>query len=560
LRATIKPVVNLGPTVHKWLLLVAAGLVIAGLGALAGRHVSLREVPTKKEAFKAFSRVQDDIGSLYRVLTPEAPPLVEDPADQHQVPENPDAPFTRADLHSKSAAVRQEVLSWIRRELRARYDSAPAPANQQRVRYVFTAPGETAEWVSGPGESCRSVSVENLGTALAEDVTIVLDGQRPATTVREMAESMLGSAATEKDKAFALWRGVVDGRRHDWPAHPESSDPVKLLGVYGYGFCLNSAEALAALARSAGLSARVMHARGSHVVTEVMIDGRWALFDPDAGTAYPKPDGSMASLEDLQRDPGLLSTAPSDVYSAEHLRRIYSSEVFTERTTRQPQTLHALRMDLRPGESIVYSQDKKGLFFATRYLEEPREYANGLWQFRPRFSDESWRAGFASAENLTAVQDAGGAWFLTAADPKKPWQLTSEFSLPYPALDGGVEIDFAGEGLSVELSRDGSTWQEIRGLPAVDGVQDFPLAGWLRSVEGAPDYRFWVRLASSPSSAAWRIARLVYRYDLQMAPRRLPLPTTATRTVAVDYVSSKPTQIGVEAVLSESSGVGPSAP
>jgi hypothetical protein len=138
--------------------------------------------------------------------------------------------------------------------------------------------------------------------------------------------------------------------------------------------------------------------------------------------------------------------------------------------------------------------------------------------------------------------------------------LTYEFSLPYPALDGEVQIGFSGEGLSLELSRDGFTWQKVETSHAVDGVQVFPLSGWLRSVGGEPDYRFWVRIAGSPSPVAWRLANLLYRYDLQMAPRHLALPSAATRTLAVDYLSSAPTQISVEVVLSQSSAIGKPAP
>ncbi len=75
--------------------------------------------------------------------------------------------------------------------------------------------------------------------------------------------------------------------------------------------CGSKAWLLAILAQRAGLSARELrlcdaHHVARHVVCEVHVDGRWAVFDPTADLAFRRADGAPATAEEL-RDPLLLT-------------------------------------------------------------------------------------------------------------------------------------------------------------------------------------------------------------------------------------------------------------
>ena len=279
---------------------------------------------------------------------------------------------------------------------------------------------------------------------------------------------------------------------------------------------------LAALRRRRACPSRVRQARGKHLIAEIMVDGRWAVFDPDGEAYYVKPDGVLASADDLRQDPGLWRMAHT-IYTEEKLRDFYTSAELREKKTPSGSEPHSLQVTLPPGESIRYSRERRGLFFSSRYLEEPREYANGEWTFEPRAQDQLWLLGCQSSANLQSVQEAGGPWSWTTGQPGAPAKITYAFDLPYPALDGDIEVAAEGGQPMAEISRDGSVWQEITGQSSGAGRWTFPLSSHLRRVAGTPDYRFEVRL-TFPATTPLRVSRLRYRFDLQMALRYLPLP------------------------------------
>ncbi|MFM7375910.1 MAG: transglutaminase domain-containing protein, partial [Chthoniobacterales bacterium] len=257
--------------------------------------------------------MQDDAASLHRVASPDTPPLHDDPDDHRPRLKDGDERAGGEDLKSGLHQTRKFIADLVRESVESKASGKKEPALERS--FSFTRSGEIAAWKAPARTLCESLLVTNEGPSIAKDIRVLIDGKSPATTLRELAERAVQSLADETQKATALWKAIVDGRRHDWPAHKEAEDPVKLLGVYGYGFCSHAAHALAALARESGMQARVLHAKGKHLVTEIMVDEKWAVFDADAETHYPMPDGSLASAEDLRHNPNLLSAAPSGIYS-----------------------------------------------------------------------------------------------------------------------------------------------------------------------------------------------------------------------------------------------------
>ena len=75
-------------------------------------------------------------------------------------------------------------------------------------------------------------------------------------------------------------------------------DPLKMFNVYGYGLCSVHASHVAAMARAAGLKAR-NQSINRHCVSEVWFDGAWHLLDASLVNYFPKPDGTIASVDEI---------------------------------------------------------------------------------------------------------------------------------------------------------------------------------------------------------------------------------------------------------------------
>lgn len=81
-------------------------------------------------------------------------------------------------------------------------------------------------------------------------------------------------------------------------------DPVKMLNVYPLGHCGTLGPTMAGLMEGLGIGpARTLILPGwNHVASEVFYGGQWHYLDLDVRAAFRRPDGSLASLQEAQRD------------------------------------------------------------------------------------------------------------------------------------------------------------------------------------------------------------------------------------------------------------------
>lgn len=145
------------------------------------------------------------------------------------------------------------------------------------------------------GEPVGVVSHVQVGSDKVPDVS----------SLDAWARSFLKPGMSDRDKALAAWRTVVMFQHQDAPPHEflqheaVVQDPIKMFNVYGYGFCSMASAHVAALARHAGPKARGW-AINAHSVPEVNYDGAWHLLDASLVNYFPKEDGTMASVEEIQ--------------------------------------------------------------------------------------------------------------------------------------------------------------------------------------------------------------------------------------------------------------------
>jgi hypothetical protein len=126
--------------------------------------------------------------------------------------------------------------------------------------------------------------------------------------VETMLASVIDSAMTETEKAFALWRFVSEsGFHYSYPYNhnlKDNLDPVSLV-TFPYFLCGEKSGILANLAHQAGLKTRVITMDG-HIVTEIFCDGSWSMFDADENVVFVTSSRKPFAIAQLSALPDLI--------------------------------------------------------------------------------------------------------------------------------------------------------------------------------------------------------------------------------------------------------------
>ena len=94
-------------------------------------------------------------------------------------------------------------------------------------------------------------------------------------------------------------------------------DPVKIINVYGYGFCGLLGPVMAGVWEDmgGGPARTVTLPDWAHVVSEVFYDDTWHYVDVDVRAVFRRADGSLASLADARREPRVVGQSRAAVLS-----------------------------------------------------------------------------------------------------------------------------------------------------------------------------------------------------------------------------------------------------
>ncbi|MCX7590915.1 MAG: hypothetical protein N2255_04735, partial [Kiritimatiellae bacterium] len=129
---------------------------------------------------------------------------------------------------------------------------------------------------------------------------VLREAQIDTSSVESIIASIIRPGMNDKEKAFAVYNFLRNHVYH-WPAMREPPkaddfeygvvyDPVKLVNVYGYGYCFANRGALEALWQAAGLEARSAGI-GGHSIAEVFYEGAYHFLDADQHGYILLPDG-----------------------------------------------------------------------------------------------------------------------------------------------------------------------------------------------------------------------------------------------------------------------------
>lgn len=521
------------------LLALASGAFISGM---VYERASKNKL-SKTDLAKAFMLLENDMDSLRRYSEATFVSLHEDPANKPVIPITAELPSStpRDELDAQLLKIRRIILRQIESRIVDRTPSNQIIHNQP----IRTQNGRPIVWRMPDMGIPSGVSIKNPGPDTISDLRIALNGIKNPVSIDEIVEVATAGKSCDEEKALGLWRYVVKNRCHDWPAHSgnEVFDPVKLFSVYGYGFCSHASRALAVLANKAGFESRIRHAKGQHVVCEILINGHWAMLDADGEVFYRTKDGKIASVDEICATPDLVLTQQSPIYSHAKLKEIYANHKFITTPLEKFShfTPHKILPKLRPGEELQFSLEKKGLFFVSRYLEVPREYANGLWRYKPVLNLSKNLPEGLTLTNVV-LSEIGDKHAFLVSDPSKEATISCWFDLLFPILRAQVAIDSSGDtaqddNIQVAASRDGKAWINAHAKAPEGKNPFFVFNNFPNRIGGAPDYRFLLKIVMPPQHDRKQFPKFCVELDLQMAPRSLPIPDSHGGTLDIAYDS-----------------------
>src|SRR5678815_5492833 len=177
-----------------------------------------------------------------------------------------------------------------------------------------------------------------------------------------------------------------------------------------------------------------------------------------------RDNATVASEQDLVRDHDVVKRThskgilfPDTWWDGQGMCAMYfhKAPVTGERGGKLETTMN---MVLRPGEAIVWRWGQLDSVKHHGALQTMPTYPsliyNGVWEYRPDFSKETWRNGASSVASVTTGADG------LAAEEGKTGTVIWTMRSPYVFVGGHIEAE--GADVNFFISVDGKTWQTVK--------------------------------------------------------------------------------------------------
>jgi hypothetical protein len=402
-------------------------------------------------------------------------------------------------------------------------------------------------------EPMREVRVENIGDTPVVNPWLIVNGRRDWRTAEKIIAEATRGCASDRERAIALWRFVINNRFHATPNDGDNIDPVKQFNVYGYSLCGDIAQTIRQLWKVAGFKTRCGRPHG-HCLTEVWFDGEWRMLDGDEQIICLRRDNeTIGNEEDIVRDHDLMKRTHTYGILADDnpLTDQFSAALHVHEGKREGDYRdnfgHRMDLMLRPGESLAWRWDNVGRSHGT-------DLATG-WGPQAGQPLANGRLVYAPTTPTSAGERNGDALIVPMASP-------------YVIVGGklGVRGD-----TKVSISFDGKKWEPLGDKPVGrDSVEPssrksgsstesrptnhgnldlfFPPGGKAR-------YRYWLKFEPAGAVESLRIENI-----LQMAPLSLPALTVGENRIAYSDDSAAPRKVRVSFEWAERGDSQPPAP
>ena len=380
-------------------------------------------------------------------------------------------------------------------------------------------------------QSNRAVRMENVGQTDIVNPWLS-NGRNNFRNLDEIVASAVTPGMTDKEKTVALWLQHVSRRFHRGGYGGNLSDPVLVFNCYGHHVCGQDAQIQSLYWQKVGLKSAPVRLV-SHAIAQVQYDGGWHVMDGDLESFFLLRDNqTVASDREIARDHDLVKRAHSFGLTFPDLRRFdesYASMFVCEdpvRGDRAGNSTWTMNMTLRPGEALVWRwghlTPPKYSWQAAEQPNYPDTVCNGLWEYRPDFSNDVWKKGAATIENIVSTPEG------LRAEEGKTGTIVWTMRSPYNFV--GAKFEAEGKGAVLEVSEDGKKWVSTEKDAEGHGVEYHFFSNW-------GSQRFHYLLRCRLTGDAW-LKRLTAINDLQMA--MLALPEMIVGKNAFTYTDQSP--------------------
>jgi hypothetical protein len=363
--------------------------------------------------------------------------------------------------------------------------------------------------------------------------------------------------------------------------------PIKIFNVYGYAMCNTASSDLESLGRFAGFKARG-RIINSHSVAELNWDNEWHLLDGSLICYFPKPDGKIASVNEIidgvaawyeknpefrknndklyqfmragwRRGPeilnnskaydeiGWLPAATHGWYSTMQEYDVAKDQVYEYGCAAGYQ----VNIQLRKGERLTRNWFNKGLHVNMkggggepgclkqqvgkdnlRYMPgfgdlAPGRIGNGTLEYDVPLASGEFRRGALAAENLSCKSE-GAAVAVQVKDAGKPGELTIRMPSSYVYVGGKLDFDAAvsgGGSITVSFTDNhGNSWKEL-GKITSSGPQSIDLTDHVWR-------RYEYRVRFELNGAGTGLNALKFTNDIQHSQRPLPAFDKGSNTLS----------------------------
>jgi hypothetical protein len=327
-------------------------------------------------------------------------------------------------------------------------------------------------------------------------------------------------------------------------------DPVKLINVYGYGYCGILGPTIAGVCEQMGIGpSRTLTLPGwHHVVGETFYDGAWHYLDLDVRAAFRRADGRLASMVEAQRDDVLWRQSDRRLFfpldPIDQVRETYRTTPVNHYYGHH-YSGHTMDYILRQGETLTrwwtpqqgrwhhdaaYHEDE---YFRGLFQREPRgpkckhagwtihTHGNGRFVYRPDLTSRSsdfddgvydFDNVVVSPNGLTLQKPGRGFAIFEVRSPYVIVPLVGDMTTTADDREASVvKLDATGAHLAVSIDN-GLTW-----IDSPDNRREYDLTS---HVSGRYAYLLKLSLAGQPAEALVR--NLDITTWVQLAPASLP--------------------------------------
>jgi hypothetical protein len=143
----------------------------------------------------------------------------------------------------------------------------------------------------------------NAPVGVVSHINLISDKSEDVSSLEAWKKTYIKEGMTDQEKALAIWRTVVRYRHQTDPpceffgSEANVHDPLKTIHVYGYGMCCCASSNVDGLARYLGYRSRCLGI--GHMIAEVFYDNAWHMLDGSLQNYFRKPDGAIASADEI---------------------------------------------------------------------------------------------------------------------------------------------------------------------------------------------------------------------------------------------------------------------